>query len=172
MGNIKVPAFIDDVVCAENEPGVRTIHIIGEDDLTYPLPAVTADTRSIETDLVLVDAAAAGFEEWKYLEGTGIHTEDSNDNKLYDHLIELIVPGDSAIKRYTFDCMTRGCSKFAAIYTDENGVQKFVDKLSFAYQYTTGRGGENNDRNQYTLQFSKSGAAAFIYTGTIPVKTP
>ena len=170
MATIVVPAFVEDVVCGDNEAGVKTLHIIANDDLTFPLPAVDADSRTISTDVVLIDNTVAGFEEWTYLESTGVHEENSNDNDNYDHLVELIIPKDSAIKRHVFTAMANGCSKFTLIYTDENGIQKLVDSLTFKRDYTTGRGGTANDRNQYTLRFTKTGAAAYIYTGTIPPK--
>lgn len=172
MGCIIVPAFVEVDVCGDNEAGVKSIHLIAEDDLTFPLPAVDVDTRTISTDVVLVDATTAGFEEWTFLEETAQHTENSNDNGGFDHTLELVIPKDSAIKRYVFAAMAGGCCKFAAIYTDNNGVQKLIDGLSFRRDYATGLGGQQNDRNQYTLRFTKSGGAAYVYTGSIPVKTP
>lgn len=171
MGCARPPAFVEEA-CGDNEAGLGTLHIIADDDLTFPLPAVDVDTRTISTDLVLVDATVAGFEEWNYLEDSARHDENSNDNGNFDHLFELIMTKDSAQKRYVFSKMAEGCCKFSVIYRDNNDLQKLVTGLGFKRDYTTGQGGTNGDRNQYTLRLQKSGPAAYVYTGTIPVKTP
>jgi hypothetical protein len=167
---IKVPA-IDELGCGENEAGVEAIHVISDNDLVFPLPAVDVDTHTISSDLVLVDALVAGFETWKFLEDNCKHDETANDNGQYDHLIELKIPKDDPVKRNLFGKMNSRCCRWSVIYTDKNGMTKLVTGLRFKDNFTTGNGGEGNDNNEYTVQFLKTGSKAYHYSGVIPVKT-
>lgn len=167
---VHVPA-IDELGCGENEAGVETIYVISDLDLVFPLPAVDVDTHTISTDLSLTDALVAGFEAWKFLEDNCKHDETANDNGQYDHLIELKIPRDDAAKRALFSKMNSRCCRWSVIYTDKNGMTKLATTLKFKDNYTTGNGGENNDNNEYTVQFTKTGIKAYHYTGVVPVKT-
>lgn len=162
---------IDDIACGENEAGVETINIISDNDLTFPLPAVDADTHTISTDVVLVDALVAGFVSWKFLEDNCKHDETSNDNGQYEHLIELKIPKDDAAKRTLFKKMNSRCCRYTVIYTDKNGMSKLIPTMKFKDNFTTGNGGDNNDNNEYTVQFTKTGEKAYTYEGTVPVQT-
>jgi hypothetical protein len=169
MSCVHVPA-IEEVDACENDAGVEILHVIADNDLVFPLPAVTADSHTIPTDLSLVDSAVAGFEKWTFLEESCEHKEDANDNGKYDSLFEMKFPKDDEDKRYLFKKMNSRCCRWSIIYTDENGMQKLQTGLKFKDNFTTGKGGTNNDNNEYTVQFSKTGDKAYTYTGIIPVK--
>lgn len=159
--------------CGENTAGVKTYNIIADEDLVFPLPAVDAAPadNTISTDVVLVDAVTAGFVEWKFLEFNASFSEEPAENGVYNVSHKLIIPKDDATKRNLFRKMFSDCCRYTLIVTDENGHTTLHPHMKFRDTFTTGQGGENNDRNQYDVEFYKSGRKGYTYTGTVPVQT-
>jgi len=153
-------------LCEDNDAGVRTLDIISDGGLVFPLPTADATTRIIGTDVVLTDAATEGFETLPFTEETCRHTENSNDNGNFDHIVEAIIPKDDAIKRNMFAKMGNKCEKYTVVYTDENGLVKIIPSMIFTRDYDSGAA--TTDQNAYTVRFTKTGSAAFVYQGAIP----
>lgn len=151
--------------CGNNTPGLQTLRVIEMSQLVTPLPAADAGTRTITTDFALV--GAIGFAEWNFILQGSIHTETPTDNGLKEHSVKANFAKDDDLKRYQFNEMSNPCCKYGALYTDQNGVTKFIPDLTFRNGYTTGEG-DSNQRNEFNAEFFGTGHPAFIYEGIIP----
>lgn len=160
-----VPDIPGSAGCGDNIPGVKTVHVIEMGGVVTPLPAPGAGTRTITTDVAL--SGLDPFASWTFIQENAVHTETPNDSGQYDTLLTLIFPKDDDVKRHNFNEMHNPCCKYLVIYTDNNDVTKIIPDLNFRDSYTTGQG-ESTERNQYTAEFYKTGAKAYIYEGIIP----
>jgi len=165
---------LTELQCGDNEAGVTTVNIINHEDLVFPLPAVDAapDDWTISVDLSLVDAATAGFVTWTFKEDDAEYIENANDNGNYECTLTMTLPKDDETKRNLFRKMNNTCCRYAVIVTDKNGHTKLQTDLTFKDNFTTGKGGTNNDTNQYTVTLTRTGTKAYTYEGTVPVQTP
>lgn len=171
MSTYHVPAI--DADCNDNEAGIMTIDVINDEDLTFPLPAVDAAPAdwTISSDVVLIDAAIAGFERFKFVRFQAEYSETPNDADNYDSSLKFMITKDDATKRNTFRNMFNPCSSYTVIITDANGHVKLQPNMRFRDTFTSGLGGSNSDRNKYDAEFYKSGKKAYTYTGQILRKT-
>lgn len=164
MGCVAVP-YLDETECPESEGGsTGTLEIIAMDDLGAQ-PALTADTHTIATDWPLVDAANAGWSQWRILEDTLTFSEEPTDSGRVTINVAGTIVGDDATKRYILAKMNAGCCKFAVGITSNDGITYVIPNVRFRRNFTLGLGGTNDDRVEYTLAISKVGKPAYIYTG-------
>lgn len=170
MSCVVVPD-IDAEDCSQAEGGTTgKLEIIAMDDVGSIADPDT-DTWTISTDVTLADAAVAGFSTWGFLEDTLILNEEATDTGRVNLQIAGTIVGDSTTKRYILSKMNSGCCKFLIGLTTNDGLTYLVPNVKFRRNFTTGLGGDNDDRVQYDVAISKIGQPAYLYTGAFTRKT-
>ena len=168
LGACVVVPNIDDQDCAQAEGGTTgRLEIIAMDDVDT-IPDPDTESWTISSDVTLVDAAVAGFSTWGFLEDTLIMNEEATDTGRVNLQIAGTIVGDSTTKRYILNKMNSGCCKFLVGLTTNDGLTYLVPNVKFRRNFTTGLGGDNDDRVQYDVAISKIGQPAYLYTGTFP----
>ena len=165
MACITIPN-INATSCVTSDGGTTGIlKIVSMADVDT-IPGVTADTWTVATDVTLT--TGTDWADWHLLEDTLQMTEEPTDSGRVNITVSGTIVADDAAKRYTLKEMNSGCCKYALSFTTNDGVTYLIDKMKFRRTFTTGLGGDNDDRTEYTFTATKIGKPAYVYTGAYP----
>lgn len=162
---------------AGNANGVRGIVSLAYVGDVASIPAPTADTYNVDTDIVmLADAGGVGipgvFYEWEFSEiGSNYNFEQEGEDEdgYGTHILTMFLQRMTSAKNLVLD-EAKGGKEFVVVFTDRNEVPWLIGNERFGATLTATPGTDVNGRNGYNVVIRfRSARNLYRYNGVLNV---